>query len=833
MVRLRRSLSTRRRGGLLILGAAVLIAFCSYRAVASSHVYYWSKASTWGGHLPQAGDHIVIPKGKVIVLDVSPPPLASIDVRGTLAFADNRDINLVVGDIAVHGLLQVGTHESPYRGRANITLTCDGGGMKMIHVVEGGTLEMHGVRPAIDWQHLAQTAMAGATSIRTERPANWKAGDHVVIASTDFDPHQAEEVTITGEHGDTVEFSPPLKYMHFGEILRSGVDERAEVGLLTRNIVVQGDDMSDADGMGGEIMITDGGRTHLEAVELTRMGKLGEKGHYPIHFHLVGEGAGMYVEDCALHHCYNRCITVHGTRDVLVNSNVAYDTIGHCYFLEDGNEIRNVLTNNLGVLTKKAEMGHQVLDSDLSPSTFWVTNPNNVLRGNVAAGSDRFGFWYALPKHPTGFAATPENAKSVWNRRTPLGEFRDNVSHSNDDSGLFVDPGPNPPGVYEAPTYDPKVNQIPASGPEQPATAYFANFTGYKNRKRGIWLRGSYLNVVGAKLADNATGATLACSHSSLMNSVIVGESNNVGTPAAGDPVGEGGRSLPKPYAPKTAICGFELYDGPISGQGIRFENFQPTRQREASALGYLRFTPYYVDFRNSVSNLTFVNSKKVFLANLQIASENFSGDGYRSAVFLDKDGCVTGTPGTYVAAKDALLVDDADSYVPEWNAYLCHGPFARLFIEDRDPQPVRMSPISLNRDDLPNKVFRMWGVPSEEFKNNISFQTTILPNRFFRLAIRGKTPHTMRFTLRSENPNQWTMVRIPIENPRYAQVSFDQGDTHPLLFEANPAILKSSPDAGYCIEKKSIVVKLVSAEGYGGQQGVAYVTTTPTPKAR
>lgn len=31
---------------------------------------------------------------------------------------------------------------------------------------------------------------------------------------------------------------------------------------------------------------------------------------------------------------------------------VGYDHLGHCFFLEDGNEERNVLNHNLGLVTK-------------------------------------------------------------------------------------------------------------------------------------------------------------------------------------------------------------------------------------------------------------------------------------------------------------------------------------------------------------------------------------------------------------------------------------------------------------------------------------------------
>ncbi|WP_410963964.1 hypothetical protein, partial [Salmonella sp. SAL4448] len=43
-----------------------------------------------------------------------------------------------------------------------------------------------------------------------------------------------------------------------------------------------------------------------------------------------------------------------------------------------------------------------LIPSDNTVSSFWITNPDNIYRDNVAAGSDSTGFWFAFPEHPTG-----------------------------------------------------------------------------------------------------------------------------------------------------------------------------------------------------------------------------------------------------------------------------------------------------------------------------------------------------------------------------------------------------------------------------------------------
>ena len=83
--------------------------------------------------------------------------------------------------------------------------------------------------------------------------AGWRVGDEIVLASTDFNPRQAERRTITAVNGNTLTLDRQLEYMHFGKIT-FGVDERGEVGLLTRNIKIQASADAEQTYFGGHIM---------------------------------------------------------------------------------------------------------------------------------------------------------------------------------------------------------------------------------------------------------------------------------------------------------------------------------------------------------------------------------------------------------------------------------------------------------------------------------------------------------------------------------------------------------------------------------------------------
>lgn len=98
-------------------------------------------------------------------------------------------------------------------------------------------------------------------------------------------------------------------------------------------------------------------------------------GRYPIHFHLSGNVSGSYVRGCSIHHTFNRAVTIHGVTGLLVEHNVAYHVMGHAFFIEDGIETGNTIQYNLGVFVQTSST---LLITDVTPATFWVTNPNNT-----------------------------------------------------------------------------------------------------------------------------------------------------------------------------------------------------------------------------------------------------------------------------------------------------------------------------------------------------------------------------------------------------------------------------------------------------------------------
>lgn len=310
----------------------------------SRSITLWSDPETWGGFLPEEGDTVVIPSGKRILLDVDPPPLTGLQIDGTLIF-DDRELNLFANWIMVYGELRIGSEGWPHQRRAVITLT-DGGadenvmglGTKFLAVMSSGALELHGEwRPG--WAKLNATAEPGATRIIVERAVNWQFGDRIVLAPSEGEPGEAEERFVIAVNGNLVTLDRPLRHRHWGvlEYLEGvALDERAEVGLLTRNIVLQGHNEPGSD-FGGCLLVMPGAKIRVEGLEATGLGQRGRMERYPVQCFAGAEMFGSYLRHSSLHHNFRHGVWAHRTRGLQMKNNVIYDVLDDAYFLQRPN----------------------------------------------------------------------------------------------------------------------------------------------------------------------------------------------------------------------------------------------------------------------------------------------------------------------------------------------------------------------------------------------------------------------------------------------------------------------------------------------------------------
>ncbi|KAL1767893.1 fibrocystin-L isoform X2 [Sigmodon hispidus] len=451
------------------------------------YVDVWSANSSWGGNPPpEEGSLAVITKGQIILLDQSTPILKMLLIQGGTLIFDEADIELQAENILITegGVLQIGTEASPFQHQAIITLhghlrspELPVYGAKTLAVREG-TLDLHGLPIPVVWTRLAHTANAGEWTLIVQEAVTWKAGASIVIASTGHRHSQGENekrtIASISADGKTITLTRPLNYTHLGitVTLPDGTmfEARAEVGILTRNILIRGSDNVEwndkipscpdgfdtgefatqtclqgkfgeeigSDQFGGCIMLhapLPGNNMvigRIEYVEVFHAGQSFRLGRYPIHWHLLGDlQFKSYVRGCAIHQTFNRAVTIHNTHHLLVEKNIIYDIKGGAFFIEDGIEHGNILQYNLAIFVQQST---SLLNDDVTPAAFWVTNPNNTIRHNVAAGGTHFGFWYRMNDHPDG----PSYDRNICQKRIPLGEFFNNTVHSQGWFGLWI-----------------------------------------------------------------------------------------------------------------------------------------------------------------------------------------------------------------------------------------------------------------------------------------------------------------------------------------------------------------------------------------------------------
>ncbi|XP_030325687.1 cell surface hyaluronidase isoform X4 [Strigops habroptila] len=519
--------------------------------------------------------------------------------------------------------------------------------------------------------------------------SSWEPGDRIVVASTDYSMYQTEEFTLLPCPKCTkyqVKVKENPQFPHVGEVI-DGVDMRAEVGVLTRNILIKGETADTCyrekecqffnyDTFGGHIKILKNFTSvHLSYVELKQMGQQ-QIGSYPVHFHLCGdvdEKGGYsfktYLEGLSIHHCFSRCVTIHATNGLLIKDTIGYDTLGHCFFTEDGIEQRNTLFHNLGLVTKAGTLlptdrnssmctgirdkvyGNYVpvpATDCMAVSTFWISHPNNHLINNAAAGSQDAGIWYLFHRVATGDSHSL--ATETKSELTPLGIFYNNRVHSNFKAGLFIDKGvkttnasADDPREYLCLDNNARFRPHQDADPEKPRVAALLDrLISFKNNDHGAWVRGGDILIQNSGFADNGIGLTFASDGSfpndegasqEVSESLFIGESKNYGFSGGQNKyAGTGGidnkaRTLPRNRT--FPIRGFQIYDGPIHLTKCTFKNFVPTPDRFTSAVGFLMKNPWQMTPKNNISLVKFGPNVYVQTWNGQNLSMTIVRDEY------------------------------------------------------------------------------------------------------------------------------------------------------------------------------------------------------------
>jgi cell migration-inducing and hyaluronan-binding protein len=263
--------------------------------------------------------------------------------------------------------------------------------------------------------------------------------------------------------------------------------------------------------------------------------------------------------------------------------------------------------------------------------------------------------------------------------------------------------------------------------------ADFHGFHAWKHRDRAVWLRGRSLLLTNAVLADNAVGATFASSDSYLQGSLLVGESANNGTP----------------FPTGVPVRGFEYYDGTVGAQRTTFANYASSARGPASALGFKRANAFALSTLNFAEGARYVNANRVY-----VEEPKADKDGDKAAVFLDRDGSVTGTAGRYVAANVPLLLGPGCVPRAEWNAHVCATAYGRLQLSSAAPGEI-VAPATVTRDD--GVALALAGSGNSAASLNLSVPL----GRGYTLALAAPVTRP-RIGVWGLKPGEWVRVSLP-----------------------------------------------------------------------
>ena len=73
---------------------------------------------------------------------------------------------------------------------------------------------------------LESSATVGSSSLTVQDPVDWRVGEEIVVASTNFDHNEAERRKITAISGRTITVDAPFKFLHFAGVETYGSNDK-------------------------------------------------------------------------------------------------------------------------------------------------------------------------------------------------------------------------------------------------------------------------------------------------------------------------------------------------------------------------------------------------------------------------------------------------------------------------------------------------------------------------------------------------------------------------------------------------------------------------------
>jgi len=479
----------------------------------------------------------------------------------------------------------------------------------------------------------------------------WGAGSDVHLTSSTFYNSDGAPIRPNGYKGKIIQVTAAGNGTQYLQIspaptlpILSQADSSlyaAEMALLSRNVVVEGS-YNEASGKGGyfQVLHTPDISQTVQGVQFLNMGRLGEFDHFALQILYSGSVTGTYIAKNSIVDSNHRGIVVEGTSNVSIFDNVAVNVSGHAFYVGDQSQ-SNVFERNLASQTKTMSTTLSG-ENDNDAAAFFSRFPPNSFISNMASGNMKHGFYF----FNSGIVRTESGAKSNMGSAYsyPCGTFRNNVAHSNQNSGF---------ALYNFLQY---------------GNITFESSSSYKNRDNGFFLWNSRrAKVTGGIIADNRVGLEARYSENLTISNVeIRGFSNSSRT-----------LTLP-PYfwqlcPSSSAVVGYRLNtfinDGSetkgVTAKNLIFADFDATLDCPGSVsieLNSLDVTDGHFDYLSSFQNISIKDSRNFYINACRAQSV-----GINDIVLTDIDGSLfnhtnASSPYSVVSNVNSLTTFAANS---------------------------------------------------------------------------------------------------------------------------------------------------------------------------
>ena len=193
------------------------------------------------------------------------------------------------------------------------------------------------------WTFGNAPAPSNTTRLVTLEPVDFQVGEMLVVSSTSL-PSKVDEsercVVASRPSAHVIECVERFKFTHecfnYSSSKYGFSDTKIcyEVGLLSRNIVIQGDDNSASQQFGMHSIAAMGATMRVENAEWRNCGQSLVVGRYCMHFHLLSDESLSYARANSFHDGFQRAVTIHASNNLRITDNVAYHIMAHPFFIE-------------------------------------------------------------------------------------------------------------------------------------------------------------------------------------------------------------------------------------------------------------------------------------------------------------------------------------------------------------------------------------------------------------------------------------------------------------------------------------------------------------------